>query len=63
MSKKWERREQPLCTFDELLDEYGIEFTDEPDPEGSYMPLIDDDRNLVKLKLDDITMENLFGGK
>lgn len=60
MKKKWERREQPLSTFDELLKEYGIEFTDEPDPEGAYIPLIDEDGNLVRLKLDNITMEELF---
>ena len=60
MSKQWERREQPLSTFDELLDEYGIEFVDKPDPEGVYIPLIDDDGNLVKLKLDNITMEKLL---
>lgn len=60
MSKKWERREQPLSTFDELLKEYGIEFTGEPDPEGAYIPLIDDNGNLVKLKLDNITLEELL---
>lgn len=38
MIKKCERREQPLSTFDELLNEYEIEFTDEPDPEGAYIP-------------------------
>lgn len=60
MSKKWERREQPLCTFDELLDEYEIEFTDEHDPEGAYIPLIDDDGNIVKLRLDTISLEDIL---
>ena len=60
MKKKLERREKPLSTFDELLNEYGIEFADEPDPDGAYIPLIDDDGNLVKLRLDDITLEELL---
>lgn len=60
MSKKWERREQPLSTFDELLNEYGIEVIDEPDPEGAYIPLIDDDGNIVKLRLDTISLEDIL---
>jgi hypothetical protein len=59
MKKKWKRREKPLCTFDELLNAYGIEFVDAPDQDGAYIPLIDDDGNSVKLKLDGITLEEL----
>lgn len=60
MSNKCERRKKPLSTFDELLKDYGIEFTDEPDPEGAYIPLVDDDGNIVKLRLDTISLEDIL---
>lgn len=60
MTKKWERRENPLSTFDELLKEYGIEFSDEGNPEECFIPLIDDDGNLVKLDLSNITLEDVL---
>ena len=60
MTKKWEQREHPLSTFDELLEEYGIEFSDEGNPDECFIPLMDDDGNLVKLDLSNITLEDIL---
>ena len=60
MTKKCERREQPLSTFDELLEEHGVEFSNEGDPNECFIPLIDDDGNLVKLDLNNITLEDIL---
>ena len=60
MKKKLERREQPLSTFDELCEEYGIEFSDEGNPDECFIPLVDDDGNLVKLDLNNITLEDIL---
>lgn len=61
MSKKWERREQPLSTFDELLDEYGFELEECNDPErAGKIPLVDDNGNVVYLDLENISLEELL---
>ncbi len=63
MKKKWEKREQPLCTFDELLDEYGIEITDDldnPDDAGK-LKLIDDCGEIVTIDLN-VNLEDLLNG-
>lgn len=63
MKKKWEKREHPLCTFDELLDEYEIEITDDlddPDDAGK-LKLIDDSGEIVTIDLN-VTLEDLLNG-
>ena len=61
MAKKWERREQPLSTFDELMKEYGFELEPCNDPErAGKIPLVDDNGNLVYLDLNNITLEELI---
>ena len=63
MKKKWEKREQPLCTFDELLTEYEIEITDDldnPDDAGK-LKLIDDSGEIVTIDLN-INLEDLLNG-
>lgn len=61
--KNWERREHPLCTFDELLDEYKIEITDDldnPDDAGK-LKLIDDSGEIVTIDLN-VNLEDLLDG-
>jgi hypothetical protein len=59
--KKWERREHPLCTFDELMKEYGIELEPCDDPErAGKIPIVDDNGNLVYLDLNNISLEELI---
>ena len=61
--KKWERRKHPLCTFDELMEEYGIEITDDlddPDDAGK-LKLIDDSGEIVTIDLN-VTLEGLLNG-
>ena len=61
MKKKWERREQPLCTFDELMKEYRIELEECDDPErAEKIPIVDDNGNVVYLDLDNVTLEELL---
>lgn len=61
MKKKWERREQPLSTFDELMKEYGIELEECDDPErAGKIPLVDDNGNVVYIDLNNISVEELI---
>ena len=60
MEKKWEKRETPLSTFDELCDEYGIEFTEKINSGKNIIPLIDDDRIRREIDLDNLTLSDLF---
>ena len=61
MKKKWERREQPLCTFDDLMKEYGIELEKCDDPErAGKIPLVDDSGKVVYLDLNNVTLEELI---
>ena len=61
MSKKWERREQPLSTFDELMKEYGFELEECDDPErAGKIPLVNDNGNVVYLDLNNVTLEDIL---
>lgn len=48
---KWERRKPSLQTLDELLKEYGIEFTDNPEESDGILRLIDYDGNPIEFDL------------
>ena len=64
--RKWERRETPLQTLDEILKEYGIEFTDNPDGSDGILRLIDYDGNPIEFDLnseeDNIKLRNMIIG-
>ena len=61
MKKKWERREQPLSTFDELMKEYGIELEECDDPErAGKIPLVDDCGKVIYLDLNNVTLEEII---
>lgn len=61
MTKKCERREQPLSTFDELMKEYGIELEEFDDPErAGKITLVDDNGNVVYLDLNSVTLEDIL---
>lgn len=49
MKKKWEKREKPLTTFDQLLKDYGVEIVDSSESKfpPSVIPLIADDADSI----------------
>lgn len=49
MKKKWEKREKPLTTFDQLLKDYGIEIVDSSESKfpPDVIPLIVDDTDII----------------